>query len=277
METQKPVIQTFFGKPVRFFKADFWVEENHHYDGAPLQNTTEERGRNDPSPIVNFLLETWAVPFPDFCRAIGYEERAIRLMISRNADAFHGFYRHETIYDAQAHRQRTIIMAVEMCDMITARLQASRIKDPETRAAVIRFQRWVIMMFGLIRRGKLRPARWPKDYNAPSAYLTLCSMPSGRDLTAAVAALAQKENRSETTIYRRLQKMTGENVTTRKGIPRKTRSEAGVHHKRPEYQQALDYKRKHPKAGGAVIRQACGLLVSASRINAWLREGISIH
>jgi hypothetical protein len=34
--------------------------------------------------------------------------------------------------------------------------------------------------------------------------------------------------------------MTGENVTTRKGVPRKTRSEAGSHRQRPEYQQALD-------------------------------------
>lgn len=277
METQKPVIQTFFGKPVRFFKADFWVEEHCRNDNTSIENTREERCRYDTSPQINFTLETWAITLPDYAQAIGYGEEHIRRIIQRSADSFHGFYRHETIYDAQAHRQRTIIMAVEMCDMITARLQASRIKDPETRAAVIRFQRWVIMMFGLIRRGKLRPARWPKDYRAPSTYLTLCSLPSGRDLKEAVAALAKQEKRSETTIYRRLQTMTGENVTTRKGVPRKTRSEAGSHRQRPEYQQALDYKRLHPKAGGAEIRQACGLAVSASRVNAWLREGVSIH
>jgi len=277
MDISKPVIQNFFGKPVRFFKADFWVEEHSHNGNAPIENSIEEHCRYDNAPPLNFMLETWAIPLPDYAKAIGYGVEHIWRIIQRSDETFSGFYRHETIYDAQAHRQRTTIMAVEMCDMLTAKLHTSRIKDPETRAAVIRFQRWVIMMFGLIRRGKLRPARWPKDYNAPSSYLTLCSIPSGRDLAEAVAALAKEEKRSETTIYRRLQKMTGENVTTRKGVPRRTRSEAGSHRQRSEYQQALEYKRTHPKAGGAEIRQACGLSVSASRVNAWLREGISIH
>lgn len=262
MQTQKPVIQNFFGKPVRFFKADFEVEMGCRYDTPSMQI---------------FQLESVAVPLPDYANAIGYGEEHIRKIIQRSQDVFEGFYRTERITDALGRLQPTVLMAVEMCDMLTAKLHTSRIKDPETRAAVIRFQRWVIMMFGLIRRGKLRPARWPKGRDIPSDYLALCSIPTGRDLAAAVADLARQENRSETTIYRRLQKMTGENVTTRKGVPRKTRSEAGSHRKRPEYQMALDYKREHPKAGGAVIRQACGLSVSADRINAWLREGISIH
>lgn len=277
MQTQKPIIQNFFGKPVRFFKADFRVEMNHRNGGAPIENMTEMGSRNGTPCAMKFTLETWAIPLPDYCRAIGYPEPKIRDMLKRNKEAFEDFYKAELVHDSLGRLQSTILMAVEICDMITARLQASRIKDPATRSAVIRFQRWVIMMFGLIRRGKLRPARWPKERDVPANYLALCSLPSGRDLKEAVLALAKQEERHPATIYRRLQKFTGENTTTRKGVPRRTRSEAGSHRQRPEYQMVLDYKREHPKAGGTEIRQACNLSASASRINAWMREGMSIH
>jgi len=55
MEIQKPIIQNFFGKPVRFFKADFRIEEHSRYTNAPP---------------MNFMLETWAIPLPDYSQAI---------------------------------------------------------------------------------------------------------------------------------------------------------------------------------------------------------------
>ena len=266
-----PVVQTFFGKPVRFFKAEFQVE-NHRYGGTSIENASEERHHHDASPRINFTLETWAIPLPDYASAIGYPARVIRRMIHLNNDIFDGFYRHETIYDAQAHRQRTILMAVEMCDMLTARLQASRIKDPETRAAVIRFQRWVIMMFGLIRRRRLRPVRWIQGKEAPPEYLAVLSLPSGRETRKAVLILAQKNNITEQQVYRRIQKLTGTNIITVKGKPRRTRSDKGSYRNSSEYQQVLEYRQTHPQAMGAEIKRALDLSVSAARINGWIRD-----
>jgi hypothetical protein len=119
------------------------------------------------------------------------------------------------------------------------------------------------------------------DYN--DYFMTLeeiSRMPDGSARYAAVAKEAQRSGRSLQTVYRNVdmvRRALGLQCITRKGVPRRTRSEAGSHRKRPEYQQAMDYRREHPKAGGAEIRQACGLTVSASRVNNWLREGISIH
>jgi hypothetical protein len=83
-----PVVQNFFGKPVRFFKADFWVEEHC---------------RNDNAPPMNFMLETWAIPLPDYAKAIGYGVEHIWRIIQRSDETFAGFYRHAAYIYAIQH------------------------------------------------------------------------------------------------------------------------------------------------------------------------------
>jgi len=128
-----------------------------------------------------------------------------------------------------------------------------------------------------LANGTLKPSKWSQKGDLVSAARQILSLPEGRKRTALVADLTAREGCSPQHTYRKIFMATGERLKTKAGIPRRTRREAGSHHTRPEYQQALDYKREHPKAGGAKIRQACGLAVSASRVNAWLREGRSIH
>lgn len=267
-----PVVQNFFGKPVRFFKAEFQVETHHRYGGTSIENQTETHSCYTNASYANFTLETWAIPLPDYSQAIGYPTAQIFDLIKRNKETFAGFYRQETIPDALGRRQNTILMAVEMCDMITAKLHTSRIKNPETRAAVIQFQRWVILMFGLIRRGRLRPIRWIQSKEAPPEYFAVLSLPSGRETRRAVLALAKKDNITEQQVYRRIQKFTGTNMITAKGMPRRHRSDKGLYRSSSEYQQVLEYRQVHPKAMGAEIRNALGLRVSAGRINYWIRN-----
>ncbi len=81
---QLPIIQTFFNKPVRFFKASFEVEMHRHHDGASGQKSTEMRHHNDAPSTQIFILQTWAVPLPDYADAIGYPHRVIRRMIRLN-------------------------------------------------------------------------------------------------------------------------------------------------------------------------------------------------
>jgi hypothetical protein len=58
-----------------------------------------------------------------------------------------------------------------MCDMLSQNFTLPELKT-KPQETYHSFQRHLMVIMGLIRRGKLRPARWPKDFNAPSAYLT---------------------------------------------------------------------------------------------------------
>jgi len=50
-----PIIQNFFGTPVRFFKTEFELR----------------LGGYDTPPII----QSYGIPFPDFCKAIKQEEK----------------------------------------------------------------------------------------------------------------------------------------------------------------------------------------------------------
>lgn len=251
-----PVIQNFFGKPVRFFKAEFKMEI---------------RGHHAPQSPEKITIETWGVPFPDFCRSIEKSEKDIRRMINLSDDVFRPFYRIEHIPDALGRQRTTILMAYEMCMLLAARLNTSKIKDADLKEKIVQFQQWIMIVFHMIRRGKLRPVRMYRGAESPPDYLSILSLPSGRETRKAVIELARKESVTEQQIYRRFQKLTGENMRTRKGNPKQSPSTAGNYRKRPEYQQVLGYRKDHPKAMGAEIRRALDLGVSAGRINFWIK------
>jgi len=251
-----PIIQTFFDKPVRFFEAEF-TPEMHSYNG-------------NASPIKK-LLETWAIPLPDYARAIGYPIPKIFEMIKRNIGVFEGFYRTEPIPDSLGRMQQTIIMAVEMCDGLNMKLHTTRLKDPNVREMVTRFQRWVLFAFHLIRTGKLRGVRWNIGKEIPSEILRILSLPSGRETSNAVKEFSEKEGISKAQGYHRLQQVRGSNSLTVKGIPKRSPSFKGTTKHPAERQKALAYKNEHPKAGGKEIKEKLGVIVSRNTINTWIR------
>ncbi|MDG6005521.1 MAG: hypothetical protein E3K29_06690 [Candidatus Brocadia sp.] len=170
-----PIITHFLGAPVRFFPMTFEIEMRTHYETSSRDKNQamwsssyqEIRCRYDTQSFNKIPIETWAIPFPDYCKSINYSEEAIKRIIKRNNDTFKTFYRVEPIPDALGRIGETIIMAQEMVDGITFKLHTSRIKDPQTRERVIEFQKWVMIMLGMIRRGQLRPIRVPKDASIP--------------------------------------------------------------------------------------------------------------
>ncbi|MBC6928105.1 MAG: hypothetical protein DWB56_03900 [Candidatus Jettenia sp.] len=202
-----PIVTHFLGKPVRFFPMTFEIEMRCHDDTSSQDknpemgyhndtpsemdirghNDSQSRGNNQetgscnttPSPQEigyhndtqswsrKVVMETQAIPLPDYCTAIGVAENNIRRMINLSKDTFKSFYRVEPIPDALGRIQETIIMAQEMVDGLTFKLHTSRIKDPQTRERVIEFQKWVMIMLGMIRRGQLRPVHVPKDAGIP--------------------------------------------------------------------------------------------------------------
>ena len=231
------IIQSFLDRPVRFFKTNFEVDLRHHNDatGQKLEDHNDppgqpengtEMGGHDAPPISGrkFSFETWAIPLEDYAAAVGYQGTLIRRMIRLNIDSFRDFFQIEAVLDrTAAQRRKTILMAVEMCETLTMRLQASRIRDAEIRARVIRFQRWVPIVFHMIRTRKLRPVRWNKGIDLDSKYLPLLSIPSGRAHSERIGELAQAEGKSRQTIYRHLKAVRGTNIITGRGVPRKTR------------------------------------------------------
>jgi len=222
----KPVVQNFLGKAVRFYKASFEVEMTPRKTGScNVTPPIESSRRNAYSTNRNFTFETWAIPFPDFCAAVGYDKKSVLDLINGSADVFADFYRIEQIPDIRGRRQKTILMAQEMADALAFKLSVSRIKDTETRARVIEFQRWVIFTFALIRRGKLKTTRdISVSFSCPPDYQNLLSLASGQDLARAVAAVADKEGTAPVTVYRKLRRLRGTNVINARGVPRKQRT-----------------------------------------------------
>lgn len=213
-----PIIQTFFDKPVRFFKAEIAVSWGG-YDNPPS------------------IMQTWGIPFPDFCEAIGHDEKNLKRKIKLDDAVYKELYWTETIWDrTNSQRRRTALMAYEMCQMIIAKLETSRIKDPAIREMITRFQRWVIFAFHLIRTGKLRGVRWNMGKDIPSEFLRILSLPSGSETHKAVLEQAQKEGKCEQRVYKKLQQVRGSNSITSKGIPKKSPSTKGA------YRNTLEFK-----------------------------------
>ena len=128
-----------------------------------------------------------------------------------------------------------------------------------------------------LAKGTLKPSKWSQKGDLVSAARQILSLPEGRKRRALIVDLSTREGRSLQQTYRRISMATGERLKTKAGKPRPTRSDAGIHHTRPEYQQALDYKRQYPDATAENIKQTLSITVSKSRINAWIRENRSIH
>ena len=207
----KPVMQHFLGKPVRVFRATFQV-------GMGSRNMT--------SSSRVFTLQTYAIPLPDLCNSIGILEHGLRQMIKQSEEVFAGLYRTEPLLDALGRMQQTILLSQEMVDGLVFKLSTSRIKDPETRARVVEFQRFVMLTIGLIRKGKLKAVHDPAQALAstPPAYQDLLLLTSGRDLRQGVDALAAEEGKSTSTVYRKLLQYRGNTVITKTGQPRKRRT-----------------------------------------------------
>lgn len=225
--TTLPIVQTFLDKPVRFFPALFEIDLRQCNTDAGLPNVSDLRHRNDDAAITKYQLRTWAIPVNDYAEAVGYPRQLIHRFIQNNLPSFQDYFRTETILDRGGRQNRaTIMLAVEMCDALTMRLQASRIKDPEARARVIRFQRWVPIAFHMLRTGRLR-AHHSFKAGVPAEYQRILSLPPGRVTAEAVREVATAEGLCVAQVYHRLQVIRGSNAITHKGVPKKRRSDAG--------------------------------------------------
>lgn len=259
-----PVIQTFFNKPVRFFKTEFEMDLYCRNDSTGLQKT---------------VLKTWAIPLPDYCDAIGYGNEHILRIIERNKDVFDGFYRYESILDrASAQKRNTLLMAIEMCDGLNMKLHTTRIKDPEIREAVVRFQRWVLFAFNALRAGKLRPAHIFRKIEGILPDYGEALQLIGYDRGNKIKETYRKEGVSHSTGYRRTKLLNGgENLPTKKGKPKKSPSFKGKHKMPGEAQKIIDTFNANPGLTKKDIYKLSGTKYSYGHVNMILRGQKTVH
>jgi hypothetical protein len=122
-------------------------------------------------------------------------------------------------------QRRALVLAQEMATAIAARLSVVNHKNKDSQTLLIEFQRWIIYVGGLIRKGKLKALsqQMIRLLGVPQGYRDLLFMQSGRELARRVKALAEVEGKSSEHIYRLLRRMRGGNVVTLKGVHRKVR------------------------------------------------------
>ncbi len=270
-----PIVTHFLNTPVRFFPMQV-EREMGSCNVTPSPDKNQAMGSYYTTPShTKITIETQAIPLPDYARAIDYKEHGIRQMIAKNDDLFRQFYKTEIIPDSIGRLQPTILMAVEMCDMLTAKLHTSRIKDPVVRSKVIEFQLWTMLIFGMIRLGQLRPVHVPKDASIPHQVYDFLALKEykgrGKFQEKACKELGWHKSKfyKMVDLARKSCSILPES-TKKTGKPKKTRADKGSFVHLPEFQQVQEYLRLYPGAKGREIKRATGISFSESTINRWV-------
>jgi len=203
------IIQSFQGKPVRFYKATFKV-------GVKTRPTSISH--------QNFYLETYAIPLPDFCNAIGCDKTFVTKLIGTSKEVAQGLYRGEQFADKEGLLQSSVLIALELANGLAFNISTLHIK-PLSKIRIADFQKWVLFIVSQIRKGKFQFTKNPYNEfkNAPLEYIEMLQMKSGALLSQRVTVQAEMEGISREHVYRRLRQMRGGNVITKKGVPRKMR------------------------------------------------------
>ena len=139
------------------------------------------------------------------------------------------------------------------------------------RPKAIRYKITVAKLVWALMTGNLKPSKWSQKGDLVSAARQILSLPHGRKRGALIRDLADRDGVSLQTAYRRIQMATGKKLKTTKGKAIR-RSDKGSTIYPEEKEQVLLYIKEHPDSGGAAIRKALCLTVSADRINVWIRE-----
>lgn len=130
----------------------------------------------------------------------------------------------------------------------------------------IQYQIAVANLAWAFMNGQLKPSKWTQMGDLVSAGRQIHSMKPCFERGEMMRDLADREECSTSTIYRRIQRATGKrlrkNVRTDRGRSRYPNEKATV----------LAYASEHPESRGAEIRKIFNLTVSANRINFWLRD-----
>lgn len=265
-----PIVTHFLDKPVRFFPMVFEIEMRGHNAPQPSFKNSKEIGyHNDTqSWSKKVVIETQAIPLPDYCTAIGVAENNIRRMINISNETFKSFYRIEPIPDALGRIRETIIMAQEMVDGLTFKLHTSRIKDPQTRERVIEFQKWAMIMLGMIRRGQLRPIHIPKDASIPHQAWDFLAL-EGRKIRGEFQKQARQELGWSRGKFYKMANLARQSI----GMPpaKRPHKDKGSFVNRHEFKQVEEYLKDHTDAGGKAVKAALDIPVNVCTVRRWLR------
>lgn len=162
---------------------------------------------------------------------------------------------------------REVTREVEVYDPIGLQLIINKSNQPKA----VLFQVAAAELVWAYFNEELTPSKWSRRGDLLSAARQILSIPESRKRRQMIIDLATREGISLAQTYRRITSATGERLKTRKGKPRRTRSDAGTH-KSQEYALVIDYCRANPGARALIVKEALGLKAHPTTTRHWIQN-----
>jgi hypothetical protein len=221
---------------------------------------------------VSLKESCWIAGKPHFtARAIGewleYHDpvNAIRHIVSRN----HHIKTFSSVVNLSTDQgSRKIVREVEVYDPIGLQLIMNKSNQPKAIAFQVAAAHLVLAYL----KGTLVPSKWSAKGDLRAASRQILSLPDGRKRGSLVRDLAEREGVSLNTAYRHVMLATGDRLKTRKGKPRRTRSNAGSHKLADEAARILALSQANPSMTNKEIWCVSGTRYSYAHVNVILRK-----
>ncbi|NDY74619.1 hypothetical protein DO021_21805 [Desulfobacter hydrogenophilus] len=162
---------------------------------------------------------------------------------------------------------RDVLRELRVYDPIGFQLIVFESRQPRA----IKYKIAVANLAWAFMNGSIKPSEWSSKGDLISSSRQIHSLKPCIKRGELVRDLAQREGISKQTAYRMIGRVTG------KRMRQSIRCDRGKTRYPKEQAQVFHYIKRHPKAGGTEIRNALGLTVSATLINAWLRNKHKIN
>jgi hypothetical protein len=154
--------------------------------------------------------EVW-IAVADIAFALGMDRTSMHDLIKRNHEIFDGFTRSVgiTLTEQKTANSKNINNALfcvneQGCYTLLGKIQVSRIKDPERRKAIVKFQRWIPELVQAFRKGELTrigPSGVPPVLEEQLQIANLMSTHAGIDRGIAVSLAIAKTKQITGTDY----------------------------------------------------------------------------
>lgn len=162
---------------------------------------------------------------------------------------------------------RNVTRAVEVVDPIGLQLIINKSNQPRA----IDFQIAAAHLVLAFMQGKLVPSKWSQKGDLVSAARQILSLPQGSKRRKLIEDLAEREDCSIQTAYRRIEMSTGERLKSKKGEVIH-RSNKGTHNHPEEAKKLLDTKRANPGLNMKEIWKLSSTKYSLGNARVILRE-----
>lgn len=212
----------------------------------------------------------------DVADAIGHSRQGLRQMIQRNEDAWKGFMDNVTLSIGIRGKgnPNAIVLTKEGLIAVLVKITPSRIKNPEKRAKIIRFQRWAIETLTAVLDGRLTlvPTGKPLLKNVDAIRRMALRPRYEHGYAEEIKALAAAEGKGIGSIYRymNLYRRAGELGLQRQ--PRRLPQRGYGPYLPEDYEKVREYFKEHPSDTAKAVRRNSGTNLKHWTVKRMLRN-----